>query len=69
MILKDRKVLAKLMVLDGVTQRELAAAAGWTTHSYLGRLLRGEARKIRPEPARRIANRLGVSVSDLFDQA
>jgi transcriptional regulator with XRE-family HTH domain len=69
MILKDRKVLAKLMVLDGVTQRELAAAAGWTSHSYLGRLLRGEARGIEPEPARRIAERLGVRVADLFDQA
>jgi transcriptional regulator with XRE-family HTH domain len=69
MILRDRKVLAKLMILEGVSQRDLAAAAGWASHSYLGRLLRGEASGIAPGPARRIAARLDVAPSDLFAES
>ena len=37
-----RRKLAKLMVINGVTQRELSQAIGWKAHSYLGRLIRGE---------------------------
>lgn len=66
MQLKDRKQLAKLMVIQGASQRDVAKAAGWKTHSYLGRLLRGEARTLEPEPALRIANFFGVGVDDLF---
>lgn len=66
MILKDRKQLAKLMVIQEVTQRELAESAGWKSHSYLGRLLRGDVRSLDPEPAIRIACALGVGVDDLF---
>lgn len=66
MILKDPKMLAKLMVIQGVGQRELARAAGWKAHSYLGRLLAGKVKNIEPEPAARIAAYLGVGVDDLF---
>lgn len=66
MILRDRKRLATLMVIQQVTHRELAQAAGWKSHSYLGRLLRGEAQTLEPEPALRIAKFLGVGVDDLF---
>ena len=66
MLVIDPKVLCKLMAIEGVSQRELAAAAGWRSHSYLGRLLRGDARSLQQEPARRIAHRLGVPVDDLF---
>lgn len=66
MQLLDRKKLAKLMVIQGVTQRELAEAAGWRSHSYLGRLLRGKVSTLEVEPAVRIANYLGVGVDDLF---
>lgn len=66
MILQDRKRLAKLMVIQGVTQRQLAEAAGWKAHSYLGRLLRGDVKTLEPEPALRIAHFLGVGVDDLF---
>jgi hypothetical protein len=65
-LVKDPKVLSKLMSIEGVSQRELASAAGWRSHSYLGRLLRGDARSLEQEPARRIARRLGVHVNDLF---
>jgi transcriptional regulator with XRE-family HTH domain len=66
MVLTDRKKLAKLMVIQGVSQRDLAKAAGWRSHSYLGRLLRGEVATLDLEPAVRIAMHLGVGTDDLF---
>ena len=66
MILRDRKRLARLMVIQDVSQRELARAAGWKAHSYLGRLLKGDVKTLEPEPALRIANYLQVAVDDLF---
>ncbi|WVX88106.1 helix-turn-helix DNA binding domain protein [Gordonia phage LitninMcQueen] len=66
MILRDRKKLARLMIVQEVSQRELAEAAGWRSHSYLGRLLRGEAKTLDTTPALRIAHHLMVPVDDLF---
>lgn len=66
MELIDRKRLARLMLIQGVSQRELARAAGWRSHSYLGRLLRGDAKTLETEPALRIAKTLQVGVDDLF---
>lgn len=66
MILTDRRRLAKLMLIQGVSQRELAEVAGWRSHSYLGRLLRGEVKTLDADPATRIAVALGVGVDDLF---
>jgi transcriptional regulator with XRE-family HTH domain len=66
MVLTDRKKLAKLMAIQEVSQRDLAEAAGWRSHSYLGRLLRGEANTLEPEAAVRIAHFLGVGTDDLF---
>lgn len=66
MLLKDRKQLAKLMVIQGVSARQMARVAGWKSHSYMNRLLSGEVRTLSPEPALRIANCLGVGVDDLF---
>lgn len=66
MVLTDRKKLAKLMVIQDVSQRELAQAAGWKSHSYLGRLLRGDVNTLELEPAVRIAMHLGVGTDDLF---
>lgn len=66
MKLIDRKRLKTLMVVQEVSQRELAKAAGWKAHSYLGRLLRGEVDTLGPEAALRIAKHLGVGVDDLF---
>lgn len=66
MVLNDRKRLAKLLLIQGVSQRELAHAAGWKAHSYLQRLLSGEVKTLEPEPALRIAEYLGVGVDDLF---
>lgn len=66
MRLTNRKRLATLMAIQGVSQRELANAAGWTAHSYLGRLLRGEVDTLDIDPAVRIAEYLQVGVDDLF---
>lgn len=66
MELIDRKRLARLMLIQGVSQRELARAAGWRSHSYLGRLMRGDVKTLETEPALRIAHALQVGVDDLF---
>lgn len=66
MELHDRKRLAKLMLIQGVSQRQVAEAANWRSHSYLGRLLRGEVKTLDPDAALRIAAFFGVGVDDLF---
>lgn len=62
----DHKKLAKLVVVQEVTHRQLADVAGWSSHSYVSRLLRGEVTTMKPEPAVRIAKFLGVPLEDLF---
>jgi transcriptional regulator with XRE-family HTH domain len=66
MQLKDRRKLARLMVIQEVSHRQLATAAGWKSHSYLGRLLRGDVKTLDTDAAVRIAHHLGVPVDDLF---
>lgn len=66
MLLTNPKRLARLIAIQDVSRREVARAAGWKSHSYLNRLLAGEARNVRAEPAVRIATFLGVDVYDLF---
>lgn len=64
--LKDPRVLARLMAIDGVTHRELAKCAGYRSHSYIGRLLRGERSTLAADAACAIAERLNVPVGDIF---
>lgn len=68
MLLTDsgRKRLATILVVQDVSQRKLAQAAGWRSHSYLGRLLRGEEKTLSPEAAARIAAYLGVGMDTFF---
>lgn len=66
MQLIDRKRLARLMAIQGVSARGLARAAGWKSHSYMNRLLAGEVNTLEVEPAVRIAKYLGVGTDDLF---
>lgn len=66
MILEDPKKLARLMTIQEVSQRQLATSAGWSSHTYLNRLLKGEVKSLRPDAALRIAKALGVGVDDLF---
>lgn len=66
MELRDHKKLATILVIQDVTQRELAAAAGYSSHSYIGRLLRGEVKTLDTEAAVRISTFLGLPLEDLF---
>ena len=66
MEVRDRKKLARLMIVQDETQRSLSAAAGWKSHSYLGRLLRGEVKTLDTDAAIRIAHKLRVPIDDLF---
>jgi transcriptional regulator with XRE-family HTH domain len=66
MKLIDKKRLARLMAIQNVSARELSRQAGWKSHSYMNRLLRGEASTLDVEPAVRIARYLGVGTDDLF---
>ena len=60
------KGLRTLMVVREVSQRRLARAAGYRSHAYLGRILRGEVDTLQPEAAVRIARFLQVGVDFLF---
>lgn len=62
----DPKKIAKLMLIQEVTQRELASAAGWESHSYVARILNGQIRTVTPDRAARIARFFGVGIDDLF---
>ena len=66
MQLRDPGKLAKLMQVHEVSTRDLATAANWRSHSYLCRLLRGEVKTLKVEPAVLIAERLSVPVDVLF---
>ncbi len=66
MELRDRKMLQRLMIVQGVSNRGLAKVAGWKSHSYMNRLVSGQVKTLEPEPALRIAKFLGVGVEDLF---
>lgn len=66
MYVRDHKKIVRLMICQEVSQREVSTAAGWKSHSYLGRILRGEVRTLDTDPALRIAHFLKVPVDDLF---
>ncbi len=66
MRLHNLKGLRTLIVVQGVSQRRLARAAGYRSHAYVGRLLRGEANTLEPEAALRIARFLQVEIDFLF---
>jgi transcriptional regulator with XRE-family HTH domain len=66
MRLHNLKALRTLMVVQEVSQRRLAIEAGYTSHAYMGRILRGEVDTLAPEAALRIARFLQVSVDFLF---
>lgn len=66
MRIKDRKRLARLIEIQEVSKRAVARAAGWKSHTYLLRLLNGEATTCEPIPAMKIAAFLQVDVGDLF---
>lgn len=68
MVLTDagRKRLATILIVQEVSQRRLAKAAGWRSHSYMTRLMRGEENTLSTDAAARIAAYLGVGMDALF---
>ena len=62
----DLKRLKKLMVIQGVSARQLAEVCGYKSHAYITRILRGEISTVTPDRAARIARHLEVGVDDLF---
>jgi transcriptional regulator with XRE-family HTH domain len=66
MRLHNLKGLRTLMVVQDVSQRRLAIAAGYRSHAYMGRLLRGEVETLERQAALRIARFLQVDASFLF---
>jgi transcriptional regulator with XRE-family HTH domain len=66
MQIKDPKKIAKLMVIQGISHRDMAEAVGYKSHGHIGRIFRGEIGTVTPEKAALIANVLGVGVDDLF---
>lgn len=66
MELRDRTLLAELMETKKISARRLALDAGWKSHTYLQRLLRGDVKTLKSEPAARIAYRLEVPFTLLF---
>jgi transcriptional regulator with XRE-family HTH domain len=61
-----RKRLAKLLLIQGVSHRELASSIGWKSHGMIGQLLKGTRTGVDPEKALAMCNYLAVDVSDLF---
>lgn len=66
MEIKDRDLLVELMEERGISQRQLAKVAGWKSHTYLQRLIRGEVKTLNTDPALRIAYHFGIPVHRLF---
>lgn len=66
MELKDLELLRELMEEQKVSARELSRFAGWKSHTYLQRILRGDVNTMKTDPAIRIAYRLGTPVHRLF---
>jgi len=66
MELVDLKLLKNLMRSHRVSQRQLAVVAGYKSHAYMGRLLRGQVRTLEPTPAARIAHYFDVDLDELF---
>ncbi|TLF72964.1 helix-turn-helix transcriptional regulator [Nocardia cyriacigeorgica] len=66
MELVNREMLERLMKTKGASQRQLAAIAGWKSHTYMQRLIRGEVKTLSTDPALRIAHHFGVPVDLLF---
>lgn len=46
MEVRDVKKLQRLMIVQDVSQRQLAVVAGYKTHTYMGKILRGEAKTL-----------------------
>jgi transcriptional regulator with XRE-family HTH domain len=65
-LVKEPRLLAKAIKVRRVSERSVARAAGYSSHSYIQRLLAGEARSCTPEAAEKISTYLGLPMERLF---
>lgn len=63
---QGRKRLAKLLLIQEISHRQLADAIGWKSHGMIGHLIAGRRNGVDPASAVAMARYLGVELSDLF---
>lgn len=66
MIVKDAELLRRLMETKGFTARRMSRDLGWSSHSYMNRILTGKVRTVTPDAAMKIAFLLQVPVDVVF---
>ena len=66
MIVKDADLLRRLIETKGFTARQLSRAMGWSSHSYLNRILAGQVRSVSPDSAVKLAYLLQIPVDLVF---
>lgn len=66
MQVRDHRKLARLALIQDASHRQIAEAVGWKSHSYVGRIMRGQVRTVDPEAAVRMCHFFGVAVDDFF---
>jgi transcriptional regulator with XRE-family HTH domain len=66
MQVRDHRKLARLALIQDASHRQIAEAVGWKSHSYVGRILRGQVKSVDPEAAVRMCHFFGVAVDDFF---
>lgn len=66
MVLKDRKMLGRLIALQDWSIRSLAKSSGFRSHSYLNRLVLGQVSTCSAERAVALCANLQVPLDSLF---
>lgn len=66
MQVKDTRQFKRLLVVNDVSARQLAAGVGYASHTSINRMAAGQAVRIPVDKARAIARYLKVDVDDLF---
>ena len=66
MKVKDAELLRMLMQVAGVTARQASRDLGWSSHSYLNRILSGQVRTVTEETAEQLCALLQVPLPLLF---
>ena len=66
MLVRSHTKLRGYLLVKDISHRQLADALGWKSHSYIGRLVRGQIKTLDPDAALKIAKILEVPVDELF---
>lgn len=66
MKVKDAELLRRLMESKGFTARQMSRDLGWSSHSYMNRILTGKVTTVTPDSAMKIAYLLQIPVDLIF---